>query len=194
MFATFQLGLFNIRSIVIEARPSVGGQLSAFYADKPIYDAPGFTSILAGEFVDRLGEQVASANPVIISGCRVVAIENSKTDELMSAHLADGRTLYARAVILATGGGAVETVPVLFGQQVAELMEIDPSTFCLSKASIFTIGDAAVYPGKLRLILSAFHEAALMTQAVRKLLAKSGDGQVHSRRGARRMRKNPANG
>jgi thioredoxin reductase (NADPH) len=35
---------------------------------------------------------------------------------------------------------------------------------------MFAIGDAAWYPGKLRLILSGFHEAALMAQAVRRLL------------------------
>ena len=39
---------------------------------------------------------------------------------------------------------------------------VDAARFETSAPGLFAIGDAAVYPGKLRLILSAFHEAALM--------------------------------
>jgi thioredoxin reductase (NADPH) len=42
---------------------------------------------------------------------------------------------------------------------------VDTEKFETSVPSIFAIGDINVYPGKLKLILSGFHEAALMAQA-----------------------------
>ena len=41
---------------------------------------------------------------------------------------------------------------------------VDTEKFETSVSSIFAIGDINTYPGKLKLILSGFHEAALMTQ------------------------------
>jgi thioredoxin reductase (NADPH) len=45
-----------------------------------------------------------------------------------------------------------------------ELIPVDTSTFETSKPGLFAIGDINTYPGKLKLILSGFHEAALMAQ------------------------------
>jgi thioredoxin reductase (NADPH) len=47
-----------------------------------------------------------------------------------------------------------------------ELVPVDTSTFETSKPGIFAIGDINTYKGKLKLILSGFHEAALMAQRV----------------------------
>jgi len=45
-----------------------------------------------------------------------------------------------------------------------ELITVDTGTFESSKPGLFAIGDINTYPGKLKLILSGFHEAALMAQ------------------------------
>jgi thioredoxin reductase (NADPH) len=45
-----------------------------------------------------------------------------------------------------------------------ELIPVDTATFETSVPGIFAIGDINWYPGKLKLILSGFHEAALMAQ------------------------------
>lgn len=47
---------------------------------------------------------------------------------------------------------------------------VDPATMQTSRPGVFAIGDVADYPGKLKLILSGFHEAALMGQSVYKRL------------------------
>jgi thioredoxin reductase (NADPH) len=44
------------------------------------------------------------------------------------------------------------------------LIKVDTEKFETSVNSIFAIGDINTYPGKLKLILSGFHEAALMAQ------------------------------
>ncbi|MEP0074101.1 MAG: NAD(P)/FAD-dependent oxidoreductase [Marinomonas sp.] len=48
---------------------------------------------------------------------------------------------------------------------------VDTERFETSQSGIFAIGDIAVYPGKLKLILSGFHEAALMAHAAHPIAA-----------------------
>ncbi len=45
------------------------------------------------------------------------------------------------------------------------LIPVDTEKFATSEPGIFAIGDINTYPGKLKLILCGFHEAALMAQA-----------------------------
>ncbi|MBL8578841.1 MAG: NAD(P)/FAD-dependent oxidoreductase [Mesorhizobium sp.] len=48
---------------------------------------------------------------------------------------------------------------------------VDTEKFETSVPGIFAIGDICWYPGKLKLILSGFHEAALMTQAAKRIVS-----------------------
>jgi thioredoxin reductase (NADPH) len=50
------------------------------------------------------------------------------------------------------------------------LVAADTEKFETSEPGIFAIGDINWYPGKLKLILSGFHEAALMAQAVHRIV------------------------
>jgi thioredoxin reductase (NADPH) len=52
----------------------------------------------------------------------------------------------------------------------AERIVVDTEKFETSEPGIFAIGDINYYPGKLKLILSGFHEAALMSQAAHKII------------------------
>ena len=48
LFTVFEAGLMKLRCHLIDTIPQIGGQLSELYPKKPIYDIPGFPSILAG--------------------------------------------------------------------------------------------------------------------------------------------------
>jgi len=50
------------------------------------------------------------------------------------------------------------------------LIPVDTARFESSEKNIFAIGDINTYPGKLKLILSGFHEAALMSQAAHRVV------------------------
>ncbi len=50
------------------------------------------------------------------------------------------------------------------------LVAVDTEKFQTSEPGIFAVGDINTYPGKLKLILSGFHEAALMAQAAAKVV------------------------
>jgi thioredoxin reductase (NADPH) len=51
-----------------------------------------------------------------------------------------------------------------------ELIEVDTARFESSEPGIFAVGDISWYPGKLKLILCGFHEAALMSQAAKRIV------------------------
>jgi thioredoxin reductase (NADPH) len=51
-----------------------------------------------------------------------------------------------------------------------ELIETDTERFETSEPGIFAVGDISWYPGKLKLILCGFHEAALMSQAAKRIV------------------------
>ncbi|MGH8733695.1 MAG: ferredoxin--NADP(+) reductase, partial [Burkholderiales bacterium] len=56
-----------------------------------------------------------------------------------------------------------------FGLNLNEnLIPVDTEKFETGTNGIFAIGDINTYPGKLKLILSGFHEAALMAQAAHR--------------------------
>lgn len=75
--------------------------------------------------------------------------------------------------LLAFYGLTMKLGPVAaFGVQFEnELIPVDTATFETNLPGVFAIGDINVYPGKMKLILSGFHEAALM--------AKKAFGYVH---------------
>ncbi len=51
------------------------------------------------------------------------------------------------------------------------LIAVDTAKFQSSVPGVFAIGDINAYPGKLKLILSGFHEAALMAQAAKSIVS-----------------------
>ncbi|MEX0344449.1 MAG: NAD(P)/FAD-dependent oxidoreductase [Rhizobiaceae bacterium] len=51
------------------------------------------------------------------------------------------------------------------------LIPVDTEKFETSEPGIFAVGDINTYPGKLKLILSGFHEAALMSQAAKRIVS-----------------------
>lgn len=146
----------------------------ALYADKPIYDVPGFSEIMGEELIERLLKQIDPYNPVfhfnrVVDG---IIIDSGGVVVLTR----DGNRLEASVAVIASGLGAFATDgQVIRPDPLAELsllktgnmLAVSPETFRTSSPKVYAIGDACHYPGKLKLILSGFHEAALMTQAIR---------------------------
>jgi thioredoxin reductase (NADPH) len=84
---------------------------------------------------------------------------------------ADGATFEQKAdVMMPFFGLTMKLGPVAdWGLNLEEnLIPVDTAKFETSEPRIFAVGDINTYPGKLKLILSGFHEAALMAQAAHK--------------------------
>jgi thioredoxin reductase (NADPH) len=104
LFAAFELGMLKLGSVLIDALSEVGGQCTALYPEKPIYDIPGHPAIEAGELISRLERQIAPFSPGRLLGRRVERLEGAPGGFTLGTDRGD--VVRCRAVILAAGAGA----------------------------------------------------------------------------------------
>jgi thioredoxin reductase (NADPH) len=104
LFAVFECGMLGIKCHVVDALEALGGQCSALYPEKPIYDIPGYPRIDAATLVERLAEQAAPFHPAYHLNQRVERL--SRRDGRWLVETSVGARLDAAAVIVAAGAGA----------------------------------------------------------------------------------------
>ena len=104
LFAVFECGMLDMGCHVFDALPAVGGQCSALYPEKPIYDIPGYPRIDAAELVDRLLEQAAPFAPTFHLGQPITGL--AATDSGFVVETGRGAQVAAGAVVIAAGAGA----------------------------------------------------------------------------------------
>jgi thioredoxin reductase (NADPH) len=104
LFAVFELGMLRIGSVLIDALAETGGQCSALYPEKPIYDIPAHPAIEAGDLVAKLEQQIAPFAAPRLLGRRVTALSGTAGDFTLLTD--QGDTVRAKAVIVAAGAGA----------------------------------------------------------------------------------------
>ncbi|MEC9486100.1 MAG: NAD(P)/FAD-dependent oxidoreductase [Prosthecochloris sp.] len=114
IFAAFQCGMNNMTCRIIESMPELGGQLTALYPEKHIYDVAAFPEVQASDLVDSLWDQAKRYGPEVITGEQAVSfrkLENGHFEVTTSA----GRTCLSRALLVAAGLGAFtpRTLPQL---------------------------------------------------------------------------------
>lgn len=105
LFAVFECGMLKLQAHVIDALDAAGGQCSALYPEKPIYDIPAHPAIEAAQLIDRLEAQAAPFKPVYHFGQRVDGLERTDEGRWLLTTSA-GTRIDAAAVILAAGAGA----------------------------------------------------------------------------------------
>lgn len=106
LFAVFQCGMLGLKSCVIDSLPEIGGQCTALYPEKPIYDIPGFPNVAAGDLIANLEAQAAPFRPAYHLGQTVEGLERRKLQEGWVLTTATGQIIHARTVLIAAGGGA----------------------------------------------------------------------------------------
>jgi thioredoxin reductase (NADPH) len=102
LFTVFEAGLMKLRCHLIDAIAQPGGQLAEIYPKKPIYDIPGFPSVLAGDLVDNLVEQAAPFNPGYTLGERADTID--KLDDGSFVVTTSKGTQHQAPVVMIAGG------------------------------------------------------------------------------------------
>ncbi|SDX21337.1 thioredoxin reductase (NADPH) [Marininema mesophilum] len=106
LFAAFYAGMRKSTVKVIESMPQLGGQLSALYPEKYIYDVAGFPRVRAQELVDNLVEQCKLFEPQYCVDEKVLHIEKN-ADGLFEI-TTDKHVHLSQSVIITAGVGAFE--------------------------------------------------------------------------------------
>ncbi len=108
LFAIFECGMLRMKCHVIDALDSVGGQCTALYPEKPIYDIPAHPSISGGDLIANLEAQAAPFHPVYHLGQQVTGLAPlpGGPSEGWRVTTSAGVVIDAKAVIVAAGCGA----------------------------------------------------------------------------------------
>jgi thioredoxin reductase (NADPH) len=150
LFAIFEAGLLKLRCHLIDYLPQPGGQLSEIYPKKPIYDIPGYPTILAQELVDNLLKQAEPFKPTFTLGERVESLQkNDDRDFVVTTNM--GTKVHSKAVVIAGGLGCFEPrKPEVEGLSQFEngkgisYMILDPEKYRDTKMVLAGGGDSAL--------------------------------------------------
>ena len=150
LFAIFEAGLLKMRCHLIDYLPQPGGQLSEIYPKKPIYDIPGYPTVLAQELVDNLMKQAEPFNPTFTLGERIESLDKiGERDFILTTNL--GTKISAKVVVIAGGLGCfeprkpeVEGLPRFENGKGINYMILDPEKYRDQKMVIAGGGDSAL--------------------------------------------------
>ncbi len=70
LYAAYYAGFRGLSTAVIDSLSEPGGQVTALYPEKDIYDVAGFPSVKGKELIDRLVDQAAPFDPAYLLGHR----------------------------------------------------------------------------------------------------------------------------
>lgn len=104
LFSIFEAGMLKIKCHVIDTLEHIGGQCTALYPEKPIYDIPAHPKILASELIEKLEEQAKPFAPVYHLNQRVDKI--TKIADGFYVETSKGEKIECSAIIIAAGCGA----------------------------------------------------------------------------------------
>ena len=110
LFAAYYAGFRGLSTAVIDALPEPGGQVTAMYPEKMIFDVAGFPGIRGRDLVANLVEQAAQFNPQYVLGVRAEGL--SYMDERPVLALSDGQSLRCGAVLITGGLGSFTARPL----------------------------------------------------------------------------------
>src|SRR5678815_6128111 len=74
LFAAYYAGFRGLSTAVIDALPEPGGQVTAMYPEKAIFDVAGFPTIKGRDLVANLVAQAAQYDPTYLLGVRAAKL------------------------------------------------------------------------------------------------------------------------
>ncbi|AOS61661.1 NAD(P)/FAD-dependent oxidoreductase [Actinoalloteichus hymeniacidonis] len=111
LFAAYYAGFRGLSVVIVDALPEAGGQITAMYPEKLIFDVAGFPSVRGRELVAALVEQADRADPIYLLGRQARTLV-ALPDGGSRVGLADGLRIDARAVLLTAGLGEFRPRPL----------------------------------------------------------------------------------
>ncbi|MEH7440855.1 NAD(P)/FAD-dependent oxidoreductase [Bacillus sp. JJ1122] len=148
LFTAFYGGMRQASVKIIESLPQLGGQLSALYPEKYIYDVAGFPKVRAQELIDNLKEQMAKFEPATALEQSVEKLE--KLEDGSFKLTTDKEIHYTKTVIITAGNGAfqprrleLESAAQYEGKNLHYFID-DLNQFAGQKVAVLGGGDSAV--------------------------------------------------
>ncbi|WP_017756296.1 NAD(P)/FAD-dependent oxidoreductase [Calidifontibacillus oryziterrae] len=148
LFTAFYGGMRQASVKIIESLGQLGGQLSALYPEKYIYDVAGFPKVRAQELIDRLKEQMSKFQPTITLEQAVENVE--KLEDGTFKLTTNSEVHYSKTIIITAGNGAfqprrleLEEAAQYEGKNLHYFVE-DMNKFAGQRVVVLGGGDSAV--------------------------------------------------
>ena len=147
LFAAFYAGMRGASCRIVDSLPELGGQLTALYPEKYIFDVGGFPKILAKDLVKNLVAQAKQFEPEVVLDEQVRDLD--RHEDHFDLHCAGG-TYATRTVVIAGGKGAFEPMPLRcpgyqeFMHAGIEYAVRDPEAFRDKRLLVVGGGDTAL--------------------------------------------------
>jgi ferredoxin/flavodoxin---NADP+ reductase len=113
LFAAYYAGFRELSTAIVDSLPEPGGQITAMYPEKMIFDVAGFPAIRGRDLVTALVEQAAQAKPLYLLGQQ--ARDLTESGDRYVVALADGASVRAGAVLITAGIGEFRPRPLPAG-------------------------------------------------------------------------------
>jgi thioredoxin reductase (NADPH) len=110
LFAAYYAGFRGLSTVVIDTLPEAGGQVTAMYPEKQIFDVGGFPQVLGRDLIANLVVQAGQFNPQYKLGTQAKTL--SYVDGLPVLGLADGAELSCGSIIITGGLGSFTPRPL----------------------------------------------------------------------------------
>jgi thioredoxin reductase (NADPH) len=110
LFAAYYAGFRGLSTAVVDALPEAGGQITAMYPEKQIFDVAGFQSIRGRDLIANLVEQAAQFEPTYLLGTHAETLTYSDGRPVLG--LAGQEPLHCGAVVVTGGIGSFTPRPL----------------------------------------------------------------------------------
>jgi thioredoxin reductase len=148
LFAGFYAGMRGLEAIIVDSLEMPGGQLSALYPEKYIYDIAGFDQIKAQDLVDNLLKQLSRFESTTTMSLSNPVLNVEKLDDGNFNVVTKNEIINTKSIIIAAGNGAFK--PRTLGLENEDSFDNihyfvnDMSKFSGRKVAIFGGGDSAL--------------------------------------------------
>lgn len=115
LYAAYYAGFRGFSVAVVDALPEPGGQITAMYPEKDIFDVAGFPQVKGRALVDGLLEQANQFKPTYFLGEQAVDLTNDATGATVTTDA--GTTIRAKAVVITSGIGSFKPRPIPIGEE-----------------------------------------------------------------------------
>ncbi len=116
LYGAYYAGVRGLRTAVVDSLPEPGGQITAMYPEKPIYDVAGFPSVRGRELVEGLVAQAAQYDPTYLLGDSAVSLAPQPDGRLLVG-TEGGRSVRCGAVVVTGGIGTFTPRPLPAGEE-----------------------------------------------------------------------------
>ena len=122
LYAAYYAGFRGLRTAIVDSLPEAGGQVTALYPEKMVYDVAGFPGIKGRDLVAGLVEQAARFEPVYVLGERAEHLTNEagrrpRPGERLVVTTDKGTRITTGAVVITGGIGTFTPRPLPGGDQ-----------------------------------------------------------------------------